>query len=759
MNFSDLLFAKPRTLCLVLCLILFNSIYLAVADSRSNPTPFIKDNTKFEVQQIIFTGNKFFKSNDLLEAVTSRATNKSLIHSLLEYQYEGWQIIDSTDNMYSSVYESTILPFAGEYKIYKNQIAENDSSSLWHFYNLNGFHNVEITKDFYYDIKANKNILSFKINENKYYRVDTVVYKGLESIESNLLNDIEKLRILKRGSRFNEISLANQVDNTILFLKNNGYYFAKPLVKPIVMDTMKLRDSITVKFEVGKRTKFGSIEFKDLTKSQNFISTNFKYDLLEFKPGDWLSREKIKQSEYNLLSLGVFESIKFDTLRTENDYRDSSLSIIINCRYAKFYDSGINALFNKTADMENNLGLEGFLSYKNLFGKAQYGKLFGEIKMKDPANGLVNLFKKDKQPEMIYKIGFNFSQHALWKISDLKVGLNVDPYYSRRKFEELLDLQTISLPIKFPVFTPRNSDISKASLNLLFEREQPINFNLNELSNGDDENSEKLKALLLYSELDKFVKENNTLFTSSIVSLNATSDKRDNHFNPKTGRLFDALLDITPGYFNENFGLSKFAKIQVSYLEFIKFSNYNILSLKLKGGIIYLFDNMNKYIPFEKQFFSGGSNSIRGWKARTLRDTKINYDSLGGENALNFLNSFVGNQAMIEGSIEWRLRANPNISTSLIQEQLSNLGINLFLDFGNSFAWLIPSTDDEIDFKFNKIAFSPGIGIIYYTESLPIRFDFAFPLYGPKTFGNYDFYTPKESLSNFQFHFGLGFAF
>jgi len=756
MNKIALSFCKQYIL--ILAFILYtNNIK---ADDELPPRKFDRDYPQFEINQIKFEGNTFFTDKQLLGVVSSRATNKSFIHSLLEFQFNQWQKIDSSENLYNSVYRSTLEPFQGEYKFFKKDFLLDDSSSIWHYYNLNGFHEIQIHNKFYYDIISKKNTIKFFIKENQAYLVDTVVYLGLDSVNLEILSKIEKYKYLNRGSKYNEIVLSNQVDNTILSLKNNGYYFAKPKIKPIELDTINKTDSITIIFDLGQRVKFGAITFEDESKEQNIIADKFKYQLLEFEKGEWLSREKIKQSEYNLLSLGVFESIRFDTLRTPQDYIDSSISINIVCKYSTFNENGINALFNKTADMENNLGLEGFTSYKNLFGKAQYGKVFGEIKMKDPAVGLVNLFTPGKTPEMIYKFGFIFTQAALWTIGDAKIGLAVDPYYSRRKFEQLLDLQTLSLPIMFPIQTTRTSDISKASFKFMFEREQPVNFDLKKIAEGDNGNSESLKAVLLYNDLNDFINNKSSFFTSSVISLNVSADSRDNNFIPQQGRLFDINIDFTPGYFDDFFGLSKFSKIQGTYLEFIKFSEYNVLSMKLKGGIIYLIDPNNKYISFEKQFFTGGSNSIRGWKARTLRDTKINIDSLGGATTYNFLNAFVGNQAMIEGTIEWRLRGNPKLATNKIQEQLSNLGLNLFLDFGNSFAWLIPKSDDEIDFKFSKIAFSPGLGLIYYLEGLPpIRFDFAFPLYGPKSGSEYGFFKAKESIENFQFHFGLGFAF
>lgn len=125
----------------------------------------------------------------------------------------------------------------------------------------------------------------------------------------------------------------------------------------------------------------------------------------------------------------------------------------------------------------------------------------------------------------------------------------------------------------------------------------------------------------------------------------------------------------------------------------------------------------NSYsIPYVKQFFIGGSNSIRGFRARTLGPGSYHTEETG----------FQANEA---GDI--KLEANSELRTNLF----SIVKGAVFVDAGN--IWLLRSDTSRPGAKFKlgstlqQLAVSAGVGLRFDVSLFVLRFDLAFPLRKP----------------------------
>lgn len=150
--------------------------------------------------------------------------------------------------------------------------------------------------------------------------------------------------------------------------------------------------------------------------------------------------------------------------------------------------------------------------------------------------------------------------------------------------------------------------------------------------------------------------------------------------------------------------------------------------LILGAGVPY--GNSNT-LPYIKQFFSGGSNSIRAFPARAVgpgvyspsSDSDLTYFEQGGEMKL-------------ENSIELRYAL-----TKIIKPAI-------FLDAGN--VWLmkkradLPGGEFKPDQIFNQLAVGAGAGLRLDVSILILRFDLAFPLMSPN---DYTFRAPVNGFS------------
>ena len=109
------------------------------------------------------------------------------------------------------------------------------------------------------------------------------------------------------------------------------------------------------------------------------------------------------------------------------------------------------------------------------------------------------------------------------------------------------------------------------------------------------------------------------------------------------------------------------------------------------------------WVPFEKRYYSGGANSVRGWSVRTLGP-----GTYSGHNPLaDFMNQC--------GDI--RLDMNAEYRSKLIWK----LELALFLDAGN--IWTIKDYPSQPGGQFKFNSFYKEIALAY---GLGVRFDFNY---------------------------------
>ena len=125
-------------------------------------------------------------------------------------------------------------------------------------------------------------------------------------------------------------------------------------------------------------------------------------------------------------------------------------------------------------------------------------------------------------------------------------------------------------------------------------------------------------------------------------------------------------------------------------------------------------NNQREALPFEKSFFSGGSNGMRAWKVRSLGpggylDSSERFDKIG--------------DIKLESNIETRFPISDLIEGAV------------FIDIGNVWLLRYDSLRAEGQFKWNtfvdQIAFGGGIGIRLNLDFFIIRADIAIPLKNP----------------------------
>lgn len=197
-----------------------------------------------------------------------------------------------------------------------------------------------------------------------------------------------------------------------------------------------------------------------------------------------------------------------------------------------------------------------------------------------------------------------------------------------------------------------------------------------------------------------------------------------------------------------------FQFLNVPYSQFIRIDNQYILSKKYKkktslhfkanggGGIPYL--NSITSMPYDYSFFAGGSNDVRGFRARTLGpgDYAYHLDSLR-------LPTQIGDIRFL-ASLEYRFSMGGIFKGAL------------FADAGNIWTYKEdtkrPGSQFLLSNFYKEIALSVGAGLRFDFDFFVFRLDIGVPIYNPSFDGTTKWYFKdmysrssyyKEGIDNF----------
>lgn len=197
----------------------------------------------------------------------------------------------------------------------------------------------------------------------------------------------------------------------------------------------------------------------------------------------------------------------------------------------------------------------------------------------------------------------------------------------------------------------------------------------------------------------------------------------------------------------EGYNYTTFEKVEFTLNYAYKINNNNTLALRLNAGAMVPLDS-NSYIPFERGFSMGTSNSMRGWGYRGLGPGSYEH----GKDSL-----FTG-----DVKLEWNIEYRGTIYRSF--------KYGVFVDAGN--IWLTRNINDMegATFKFNRfykeIAMNAGVGLRLDFDFLIIRVDFALPIYDPTrtSYGgrwiNKEWFDdPRPIKLSHSIKFAIGYAF
>ena len=195
-----------------------------------------------------------------------------------------------------------------------------------------------------------------------------------------------------------------------------------------------------------------------------------------------------------------------------------------------------------------------------------------------------------------------------------------------------------------------------------------------------------------------------------------------------------------------NIAYAQYMKFDFDYTHIFQFDADNSLALHTDFGIAWPYGN-STVLPFEKRYFSGGPNSVRGWGVRELGPGRFR----GTDGRIDFINQ--------TGDMKFDLNA--EYRTKLFWK----FNGAVFVDAGN--IWTLRDYPEQPGGQFQlknflqEIAVAYGLGIRLNFDYFLVRFDMGMKAINPAYTSDEEHYAifHPDFGRDFCFHFAVGLPF
>ncbi len=638
--------------------------------------------------------------------------------------------------------------------------------------------------------KGNRLKVHYVIRTGEPYTVGSVAYDIDDYRIAEYLRADSVHRMLAPGMRFDVNVLDQERQRITQYLQNRGYFrFNKDFITYQADTTLYSKQvGLTLKLAPYRRKKedtpaphkqyhirdvnfiFDS-DFSDLSTtglagldSVRSGGVNFYYkDKLYLRPrvitdynrlqtGD-LYRLRNVQSTYN--ALGRLNILKYSNIRFEEDAKSDSACLDAFVTLSRNKNKSV-AFEIEGTNSAGDLGAAASVSYmhRNLFK----GSETFSIKIRGAYEAITGLegYANSNYMEYAVEAGLNFPEFMFPFLSSdfkrriratsevtVKYNWQIRPEFertvasaawsykwSKRRASHRFDVFDLNY-----IYMPYRSETFRSYLDEMDQRNPLLRYSYEDLFivrmgytytyNSSGAASMKTAQRNSYSIRFNIEESGNLLYAfSKIVNR-----------HPKNGEAFQM----------GNIDFAQYVKMDIDYAKNFMIDYRNSLVFHVGVGVAVPYGN-SKSLPFEKLYFSGGANSVRGWSVRSLGPGGYRGDA----NSLDYVNH--------TGDI--KLDLNLEYRTHLFWK----LNGAAFIDAGN--VWTIRSRDmqPEGQFKFDRfykqLAVAYGLGIRFDLDFLILRFDGGMKAVNPMYTGKdrYPIVSP-DFKRDFTFHFAVGYPF
>lgn len=597
----------------------------------------------------------------------------------------------------------------------------------------------------------------YTLHTGKPYFIGNIEYDIYDKNIAQILDmKNENNRGLKKGMIFSINNLENERKRITNILSDSGYYkFNKDYII-YEADSTRTNDSIDVNLKLMKfranskspekdhnRYYINKVNFTSADGDKIKLRRSVLSDNLAIKEGAPFCEHDL-QTTYN--NFARLQAVKYTNIRFE-ELPDTSL---LNCNIQLSTNKPNTISFQpEGTNTAGDLGAAASLTYenRNLF----HGSEMLSIQLRAAFEAITGLEGYQAEDYEEYNIegrlmfprfiapflSENFRRNSNAH-SELTVSYNLQnrPEFHRRVF---------TAAWKYLWNAPKQNSTYRFDLIDLNYVYMPwISEKFKEDYLDDDSNR---NAILRYNYEDLFIMKMGfgMTYNNGVHAIKANIETSGNILSLLSGvSKFDKNSQGQYTLFNIAF--AQYVKADFDYTRLFTFDWRNSLALHFGFGIAYPYGN-SKILPFEKRYFSGGANSVRGWNVRELGPGKFK----GTDGRIDFINQT--GDMKLDFNLEYR--------TALFWK----FNGAFFIDAGN--IWTLRSYADQPggQFKFDEfykqIAVSYGLGIRLNLDYFILRLDMGVKAINPAyttTEEHYPIISPNFKR-DFSLHFAVGLPF
>ena len=654
---------------------------------------------EYELSSISFTGNNSFSDSELKTVLQSK-----------ENPFWLWRFLDSFTFLGSppNYFDSTSVLI--------------DIISLKSFYAVNGFFEADIQYSYEIDTSGKYVELEFMVDENDMFTFGDTEIRGLERLNDYNRSQINQYLQYSSNLKFSQDFVQSNNESIIGYLRNTGYMLSGYDSTDVKIDTVKNKVNMTSFFNLGRWFQYSEIRIEKNGEGERYVSNELIKYLSNINPGDTYKEDELFKSRVRLARTGLFNTVNLSPV--EEDTLGSKVPLLITGNIGSLNELSPE-VFADNELSTFNLGVGASYVRKNFFGDARKLTIRLRFRIRDITNLRFGSgqFEKSFQSEIdlstVIEQPFLFSR---------RIAGRLEGFLKSYKISQV-DYQNFGAVFTTTVDMPSYTFINLLNPFLRFER--------------------------LTYDVPEFVSDGDTLSISPrtltfSLGTEIGSTTANDIFFPTAGRTLSLITEISSADVKwdvRNLGTSDseifvdslgyYLKLQLTYGSYYSISrdDNTVFGIKARSGYIQMLSGDQALISPNQTFFAGGSNSVRGWRARDLIPTNQADDLFPP--SINEQFRIRGGIFLLEGSFEYRRK---------FEDQF---GFVFFTDYGNT--W-----NDLNDVRFDGIAVAVGTGLRYYSPIAPFRIDFGFKFYDP---ADKKFIFEKAVFKNMVFHFGIGEAF
>ena len=544
-----------------------------------------------------------------------------------------------------------------------------DIESLRSFYLNHGYleFNVDSTQVLISPDKLNIYI-TVNVTEGPQYKVSDVKLAGQMLVPEE---ELQNLVTIVPGEVFVRDRLTETTKKIGDRLGNDGYAFANVNAVP-ELNKEKATVAFTLYIDPGRRVYVNRINVSGNSKTQDEV---IRREIRQMESA-YYDAERINRSRERLNRLGYFSEVNIETPSVPGTTDQVDVNVAVTEK------STGNMMLGAGFSSTDGFVLSGSVSQNNLFGTGN--RLALQVN-----SGSVNT---------LYSLSYTNPYFTLDGVS-----MGYDIYRRDVDAQEQTDVgayQTSTIGTGFRFGFPVN-ERDFISTGVTFENTDVTTF-----ANSPPQ----------YLQFVEDYGDSNTTF---LLSASWSRDTRNDFLFPTSG-----ILQRLAAEWATPIGDLQYYKLSYQLQNYFPFRNS--FTLMLNGEVGYGRGLNNKPLPFFKNFYAGGVNSVRGYTAGTLGPKDENGDAIGGDTR------FVANAELFFPV--------PGLKDD------KSLRMSVFTDTGATFG-----PYDEFgrysSFAVGDLRYSLGVAALWVSPLGPLKFSVAQPLNT----------KPGDKTEVFQFTFGNTF--